>query len=436
MSRQSMKRLGLLASLVLLFGVTVEAQEMGPDGMGMGPDGMPAPQFDPNNPPQPPVKPEKPVPPPRLEPDMSWLEHRKVLEGICDGVVEAQFADIRSSKKPIDNPMAQRFREYLSEKFIVSEWQRTRPLGIDWEYPVPATTEAITEIQSRLEEQLERESVEKFPLLTHEQYLAEARQKYRLAPIRAMVEIPLRGGSGGRGVAHKIRGQFLGVTRDQVRLAPRKFISRTDLDDEVAAHFFKDVHEKMVKEYADSAVMNCELNRKNYVRYQTSKQLPEKLRQANYVPNHLEYLDSVTTKMFKIEHWTSRQMLVMKQQRILWEKNLGPKSIGERTRNEFMRRQGYRFLSKEESLRLGQALRQDEENRHIGWVPVRDIQAMEAWLVKQAAYERALGEYADKMQQYQEALIRYEQEKKEFDRRLKEYNAAGGGGEQGDEDEE
>lgn len=440
MSKRLIRELSLVAGAVL-FGCLLEmpvfGQEMPPEDMMPG-EGQPAPAFDPNNKPVPPKEPVKPAP---LEPDMTWLETRKKLEAVCSGeaVLKAQFEDIRTSHQPTDNPMVQQLREYRSEKTIVSVWQRTRPMDIDWTYPVPETTEAIEEIERRLEEQLKKEAVEKFPKLTLEEYTEEGHKKYALCKPGDQVVFNVK--QGGHGVSPKQKGRLRQVTKDYIVLNPRRIFNKFDIPEETAATFFKDVHERVVKAYAEKALANCEISRANYVHYQKLKQMPERLLKANYVPNHLEYGDVFTSKIFKLEQWTSRRMLVMKQQRLLWEKDLGvraadsndgKKTIGERMRDEFMRRQGYVKLTPQEVVAIGQVLRQDEENRYSGWVPKADLLAAMAKLAEMEQYRKDMAAYADKLQQYKI-------DKQRYDQQYKEWKEAGGqeteGGEEGGEEE-
>ena len=425
MLKSTKKTVSLLSAIILagvFAGYQALAQEMGPGpemGGPGGPDGG-APQqapFDPDNPPTPPTPPDPEKKKP-LEPDMGWLETRKELIGLYDGIIEAQFGDMRRRLRPTTNPLLQRFREYWSEKNIVSEWSRTRPLGHDWSYPIPEVEEQIKEIQDRLTEELEKEAVKKFPELTREQYLAEGEKTYAMYKPRDMVEFNLT--AGGRGVSTKVKGRLRKVDKNQIVLEPRRLISRFDMPREVAAKLFPEDHALMVKEYADKAKQGCELNRRNYVHLQFLKEMPKRLLAANYVPDHIRFGESFTTKIFKIDQWVSRKYLVMERQRQQWEANIGPRSIGEAVFRAFMDGQGFRWVTQEESVRLGQALRQDEVNRHVGWVPKRDIAAMEKKIKDMEAYQVEL-------EQYKTALEQYNRDKAEWDRQKKEWDAQGGG---------
>ena len=423
MPMSAKRTVSLLTAVILagfISGYQALCQDMGPGPEMGGPDGGGAPQqdtFDPDNPPKPPIPPDPEKKKP-LEPDMGWLETRKELIGLYDGIIEAQFGDMRRRLRPTANPLLQRFREYWSEKNIVSEWSRTRPLGHDWSYPIPEVDEQIKEIQDTLTRELEAEAIKKYPELTREQYLAEGEKIYALYKSGDRVEFQLL--SGSRGVSPKVRGVLRKVDKNVIVLNPRKLISRFDMPREVAARFFPEDHVNMVKEYADKAKQGCETNRRNYVHIQSLKQMPERLLAANYVPDHIRFGESYTTKIFKIDQWVSRKYLVMERQRQQWEANIGPRSIGESVFRAFMNGQGFRFVTQEESVRLGQALRQDEVNRHVGWVPVKDIIAMEQKLKDMEAYQVEL-------EQYKTALEQYNRDKAEWDRRKKEWDAQGGG---------
>ncbi|MBP5641218.1 MAG: hypothetical protein J6X55_17200 [Victivallales bacterium] len=411
------------------------SQDMGPEMMG--PDGGGAPQqpaFDPDNPPPKPVKPEEPKP---LEPDMGWLDTRKQLTDLYDGIIDAQFGDMRRRLRPTANPLLQRFREYWSEKNIVSEWSRTRPLGNDWTYPIPEVTEDIKEINETLTRELEEEAIQKFPDKTTEQYLAEGERIFALYRRGDMVEFTLA--AGGRGVSSKVRGKLREVQKNVIKLEPRKIFTRTDLPREVAARFFVEDHAAMVKEYAAKGKLACELNRKNYVHVQFLRRMPERLVAANYVPDHIRFGESFTTKIFKLEQWVSRKYLVMERQRQQWEANTTPRtkmeanmdarrdpgSIGANIFSVFMDGQGFKWITAEESARLGQALRKDEVNRHIGWVPKQDIADIENKI-------REIESYPEKLEKYKSDLARYE----DWVRQKKEYDAQGGGAGAGAEDDD
>lgn len=380
----------------------VAGQDMPP------PEGGEGAPYDNSQPPQKPEKPIKPEPVLPLELDMGWLELREQLLAISEGqqILGIQFKDANSGRMQSDNPFVQQLREYCSEKYIVSEWARERPLGFDWNYPVPSTKESIAEIEKRLLDRLELEAKKKYPNKTAEEHLADAKKKYTMCKRGQSVSFSLV-----RGNSAPVTGRIIEMTNNHIMLSPRRFVSRHDMSDETAAYFFKDINEKVIKKYVDTAMKSSEAGRRNYISVELNKHLPQELAKSNYVPNHITYAEQVNTRtLFKKEHWIARRDLVRLQQSILWQRNFtGDQSLGTRMRNEFMSQMGFMMLNKDQSVKLGSALRADEENRYLGWVPARDVAMMKKWLERKKQYDEDIKTYDERMRQYQIDLKRYEE---------------------------
>ena len=442
MQKNAKKTVSWLSAIILavvIWGSQAFAQEAEPGPEMGGPDGG-APQqdsFDPDNPPVEPQPPDENLKKP-LELDLGWLEVRNELCKIFNSCIEEQFGDMKYHHRPTSNPMVQRFREYYSEKKIVSEWSRTRPFGIDWSYPIPEVEESIESIQENLNRELENDAIKKFPELTREQYLAEGEKLYSMYKFKDIVEFQLL--QGGRGVATKVKGRLRGVDTDMIVIEPRRLVSRYDMPREVAARFFPDEHAAMVKEYADKAKQACELNRKNYVYARFIREMPRNLLAANYVPDHIRFGETFSTKIFKRDQWVSRKYLVMEWQRMLWERKIDPegkrkgweKTDGWRIFSIFMDQQGFRWVWETDeqknrihgirwlyeitcdvsSVYLSGAIRGDEYNPYRGFVP-------QAHIVKLEKKVEDIEEYKRREKQYKEDLKDYKEKKKAWDERKK-----------------
>ena len=402
MSMRLLLRALMLSALLCAGLAPLVAQEGGmpPEMMGGG--------GDPNQPPPEPVKPEKPILPAPLEPDMSWLDVREKLLTLSstDRLAAIQFGSANSAYMPTDNPLVQQLREYMSDKYIVSQWQQERPLGNDWTYPVPVARRSREEISASLQATLKQEAETKFKVKTEDEYRQEAERKYTMCKPGQTVRFRL---STGR--KSEVSGRLVEVSQNRILLLPRRFVSRDDLNEETAAFFFKPVHDKVVEKYVKDAVLRNEIERTNYISTEERRRLPQLLLQEHYVQNHIDFREQVNTKIFKLEHWISRIELVRKQQEVLWRRNLED-TFGTRMRREFMTRMGFQHIDAATSSKLGMALRADEENRYLGWVPRRDVDMMKAWLVKRAQYDQDMATYQERLKQYEQDKKRYDDWKK------------------------
>lgn len=179
-----------------------------------------------------------------------------------------------------------------------------------WVWPIKGEMPTSEKLKEALEKMLEESFRAANPEKSEKELTKEGHEKYKMVRIvpgepEPFVTLKLR---AGKGTNTKAEGRLSAVTPEHLRVGIR-WINRLDLDEETCGMFYKDVNERLVKDYVYLEQRKYRAMLESFVVEWVMYLLPDELMKHNYIP--LDYLRSDRLRVSpNMKKWVLRKDMI------------------------------------------------------------------------------------------------------------------------------